>query len=380
MKILIVSEFFPPLNNIASGRPYSWASYLSSAHKVTVITTNKTKYDAPLDYVKDCSHFEFIEIDNAVNTFAGRLKWVIGSLKKLKAADYDVVISTSNPWLSHLVPFCLKLINKKIKWIADFRDLWSINHYGYIKKNSFRNRVHTFIEKAIISKCNAITTVSEPLAHDMKQLHTEKEIKVIYNGFEELSAVSESKNSDKVTIVYTGTIYKGRRDPSVLFHAVSQLISEKAIEKDKIEILFFGAKHGDLENIIDKNDISRDIVKVLPMISRHECISIQNKASALLLLEWGDTENKGILTGKLFEYLAAGTPIISIGPDETFESSKLIIKTNTGFVCANDTEKAKNAILQIYKNNYSYSPDYEVIGEFSRKEQAKSLERLVEQL
>ena len=63
MKILIISDYFPPLNSIASLRPYSWAKFWSKmGHDVTVLTTQKYKKENDLNF--ECSSFEIIEIEN----------------------------------------------------------------------------------------------------------------------------------------------------------------------------------------------------------------------------------------------------------------------------------------------------------------------------
>jgi glycosyltransferase involved in cell wall biosynthesis len=373
MKILIISEFFPSQNSIASGRPYSWANYLSKKHSVTVITTNKELYNVSMEYVKDCSMFNLIEINSITNNFIGKMKWVLKSYFLLRKNHYDIIISTSNPWQSHLIGYLLKKNMVNTKWITDFRDLWSINHYSNTDHISLSNRIHKFLEKNIIAKSDMITTVSQPLVEDMKKLHNEKEINVIYNGYEKFYN-PKIKSSKKITIVYTGTIYTQKRDPSPLFKAINELLKENKLKEDNIEVLFYGSRLGDLEDIIQESNISTNIVKVMQEVSREESIKVQQNADLLLLLEWKDAINKGILTGKLFEYMASGTPIISIGPDESFSASKVIKESNTGFICSDNINKIKKVLLA---KNEIFKPNIKYIEQFSREHQARILEEMI---
>lgn len=377
-RLLIISEFFPPQNNIASGRPYSWALFLSKKYKITVITTIKDANRCSLDYPKDCSTFKVIELGTSNFKFdiVNKLLWAFESYLKLKKIKFDIIISTSNPWQTHLIAYLLKMSNLETKWIADFRDLWSINHYEYVKGDSINRKIHTFIEKKVISKASIITTVSEPLANDLSILHKGKKAFVIYNGFENLYPPVIKKNT-KITIIHTGTIYRNRRDPSILFESINDLIEEKKIEISAIEVIFYGDRLGDLDHIVKKTKISKKIVKLKPKISRNKSIEFQKNADLLLLLEWGEAKTKGILTGKLFEYMASGTPIMSIGPDSSFLASKVILENNAGFICSEEKEKIKSVILMIQDNTYRHRPDNDGISFYSREKQSEILDGII---
>jgi hypothetical protein len=375
--ILIVTGTFPPLNSIGAGRPYNWAFYFSKfGANITVLTYKKTERDGSLTYIKDCSKFNLIEVKVIQNRFK-LFHFIKKGWEKIKNKKFDILISTSNPWQTHYLAYLYKNKYKNIKWIADFRDLWSKNHY-YIQKG-LKHKIHYFIEKKIISKADILTTVSFPLKQELKQLHSIK-TEVIYNGYEILQPIMRKVNN-KLIISYLGTIYKQRQDSLLLLLlSIKELIKENLLFIEEIEVNIYGEKLSDIPKIVKNDNFYKKFVNIYSIVPREKSLEIQNKSDLLLLLEWNDANTKGILTGKLFEYIASGTPIISIGPDDTFSASQLIKNTNTGFVCGMDKEKIKQVILDIKNNKYIYKPNYEEIKKFSRENQSKILFNLIKDL
>ena len=90
---------------------------------------------------------------------------------------------------------------------------------------------------------------------------------------------------------------------------------------------------------------------------------------------------KGIITGKIFEYLQAKRPILAIAP-ENGDLSTIIHHTNSGYVIDfEDKEKLKATIIAMY-TNYK-NGDLEVnsmnIQKYHRKELTKELVAILNQ-
>ena len=94
-----------------------------------------------------------------------------------------------------------------------------------------------------------------------------------------------------------------------------------------------------------------------------------------MFLEWGDSSAKGVLTAKLFEYLISGTPILAVGISDDSEDSKIIQRTQTGFVAGNDIGKIKEFLLEIMEDRRCkyYKPLWNEIEKFSRRKLAEKL-------
>jgi hypothetical protein len=89
-------------------------------------------------------------------------------------------------------------------------------------------------------------------------------------------------------------------------------------------------------------------VQTIDYLPHHEAIRLQNRSQVLLLLI-NDTPNaKGILTGKIFEYMNASRPILAIGPVNG-EVGQVLRETKTGHIIDyNDKEAMKKQILEYY--------------------------------
>jgi len=70
-------------------------------------------------------------------------------------------------------------------------------------------------------------------------LHKDKRIFCITNGYDiDDFPDIPVKLTETFTITYTGTLYSGKRDPSMLFDAVEQLTNNKKINRELIEIRY----------------------------------------------------------------------------------------------------------------------------------------------
>ena len=429
MKILIVSPFFPPCNNIASLRPYSWAKWWSKAgHQVTVVTSDI--YQLPESLKLDCSGFRVIETPSNVPIFYQKLAssakghrkqeiekntqlgivgkktivrklldwyehtgvfgmlrypdwydWWVNKVKKLiNPLDYDVVITTSAPFGAHRVGLYIKKKNPRCKWICDWRDLLTDNP-NYIGIPLF-HCYERHLEHLFDNNADCVITVSEDLAGFIRK-RTTKSVEIIYNGFDSDfidSVVSETRMlSDVFSIAYVGTIYKDRQNPYPLFKAVSELHNEKRITPSDIKIYFAG--FCDCKEMVMQLGIC-DYYNYLEYLPYDEAIKLQYNSDALLFLEHGNGEYKGIMTAKIFEYLYTANEICSIGNDPENCTRKVIKECNAGVTLGNDVQAIKQYLLTRIEqkklgNPYKVNKNMSEIMRYHRKAQAEKILSLV---
>jgi glycosyltransferase involved in cell wall biosynthesis len=105
----------------------------------------------------------------------------------------------------------------------------------------------------------------------------------------------------------------------------------------------------------------------------------QENADLLFIMESGDERAKGVLTGKIFEYMVSGRPVISLGSTHDSAIGRLIYETGIGAVCEQDVSKIKNCLLKLVLGNSStfYQPRLEKIRNYSRERQAGMLIDLI---
>lgn len=376
MKILIVSSYFPPMNSIASLRPYSWAKYWSKmGHDVTVLTTKKIRQRS--DLLFDCSTFKIRELElwipfysyykkekgiiskhnkltikqrililmkQGYNRFSQKTGcfygcrypdwhdiWAKKALKLVNNEKWDLVVSTGWPYSVHRVGLALKKKGKTKLWIVDWRDLWTKNHlYRGLK---IFHIVERSLEKKFHKFADIITTVSHGSVSILKSM-TNTPVYLVYNGYDP-NDFAEILNkpraiNNRLEMAYTGTIYKGFRDPSPLLIAIYQLMQCNKISDKDIHISFAGTNYEHIEKLSDQLEL-RGICDFLGLLPRDKVLQLQYDSDILIFLDWNDIKEEGILTGKLFEYLYLGREIIIIRSSHRTEACLLIEESNAGF-------------------------------------------------
>jgi glycosyltransferase involved in cell wall biosynthesis len=245
----------------------------------------------------------------------------------LQSEQIDAILSSSYPVTCHLIA---KTLAEKyqIPWVADLRDLWTQNPYS--NYCTLRRFAEKRLELRTLGKASALVTVSRPLADDLSRLHIHNPVYVITNGFDpEDACFAPPQLTDKFTITYTGGLYNGKRDPSMLFEALKNLIKDGVIDPELVEVRFFGSQ--DLWLFDEIRDANLDgIVKVFGFVPRDLVLQRQRESQLLLLLLWNNPKEKGVYTGKVFEYLAAGRPIIALGGPKESVVQDLLNETRAG--------------------------------------------------
>ncbi|MGC8815883.1 MAG: glycosyltransferase [bacterium] len=435
MKVLIITYFFPPLNSIASLRLYSFAKYLTEfGLNVTVFTTPKKIDNLNFnDFFVNNGYrvielsipkaFKVISINKIINKI-GRItgayyknrfpddsdRWLKPAVNYLKDFNFDVVISSYGPYVCHSIALGLKKLGKVKRWIADFRDLFTdspiytgIPFFYFIEKK---------MEQEFLDNSDFVTVVSKSMKNILS-LKTKTNIDVIYNGFFEeyfdiiinnnYSEFFKSKfssdllqilnNKNIIKLVYTGTIYKSQKIDNLLI-AINDLKKEGIINENNFKFILAGSY--DIINDIKKYNL-QDIYIYLGLLDFKDSLKLQYLADILLMpLEEikidPNLKNlekyKGILTGKIFEYLGLNlyklTPIWVI--NKSIDDEKMEILNNSGVatIFFDDINRLKSYLIKAIRNKQEFLSEYKVnekfIKQFNRKEQAKKLFNIINNL
>jgi hypothetical protein len=293
--------------------------------------------------------------------------------------NIEAIISSFPPATCHLIAKELSL-KYDIPWIADYRDLWTNSHYYLF--GIIRRLIDTRLEKNTISHAQSITTVSKPLAEKLRELHKNKKIIVIENGFDPTQIKKCVAISDKFKIVYTGILMNGKRDPERFFLSLKELIDEKTINSQEISVDFYGDNDSWLIDEIIRYNL-KEIVHLHGSISKKQSIQEQRESQILLLLTMNNSSEKGVYTGKLFDYLAAQRPILSIGYKDSAIKS-LLMKTKAG-VHVSEVDEIKREIKEAYKQYISnghveYEGINSEIDKYNHFEMAKKFSEVLNSL
>lgn len=221
----------------------------------------------------------------------------------------DLVYSTALPFSSHVVAHRLARL-AGAPWVGEFRDLHSGNPYADVWPR--RARLDRWIEQRVMASAAAVVSISPPLTAYLADLHG-KPAATIMNGydpedFRRAPDLAAELDPGKVTLVYTGIIYPGRRDPAVLIEALRRLGEGRR----RFEVRFYGAPLDGVMAAARRAGVD-DVVRVFAPVPYRHALGLQKAADALLLLLWDSPLERGVLTGKLFEYAGAGRPVLALG-------------------------------------------------------------------
>ena len=278
-----------------------------------------------------------------------KLFWIKPSVKYLQSYlnknDVDVIISTGPPHSMHLIAEKLHQKND-VKWLADFRDPWSDIYYNKdFKELSFVKNRNKKLEKSVLKKADCVLTVSNALKKEFSKYANR--VEVVTNGFDDdFLEPSKVLLDEKFTISYIGLLPK-QSNPENLFRVLQVLCSQhKDFEKD-LQLNFIGDISDVVKTAVCNNKLKEN-TRFIDYVDHTKAIEYQQKAQVLLLLIPNVKKCKGILTGKLFEYLSAKRPILAIGPEDG-DLADVIEDTNAGVIVDFDNDdKLSSEILKLY--------------------------------
>ena len=213
-----------------------------------------------------------------------------------------------------------------VPWVAELRDLWVDN--SYYSEPLWRLWVDRLLERRALSSAAGLVTVTLGWAEALRRRYRQP-ISCIFNGYvaEDFPAQpSGPPPGDVVSIVYTGTLYSGDRDPSALFSAINLL----GAERDRVVVHFYGPPREQVQGFAMAHGVV-DRVFVHDPVSYKACLALQTSADILLLLQWNPKQDEGHVPAKLFEYLGARRPILLLGYEHG-EPAEIIRKRGAGFV------------------------------------------------
>ena len=314
-----------------------------------------------------------------------RCWWVKPSVRFLK--DYlkqhpvDAIVSTGPPHSMHLIAMKLKKA-LDIPWIADFRDPWTeIDYYGDLHLTRWADRKHHRLERAVLTQADKVVTVAPDGARRLGRLGN-RNVRVVYNGFDrDDNTVSAVAPSEKFIVTYLGVLSK-IQNPEHLWEAFGELAKENEEFSKNLKINMIGQIDSSVVQSISEQGLT-DHVTYSPYIPHSEVSAVHHSSTLLLLLLMPDSEPraKGLLTGKLFEYMVSGRPILCIGPEDG-DAARILKETHSGItVSFGDKEKMKAALNELYQsyleNNLPSNASKEV-EKYSRKAMAGEYARLLE--
>jgi len=307
-----------------------------------------------------------------------RKGWNKYALKKaielIKEFNIDTVVTTSPPHSTQLIGLKLKQ-QFNIRWIADLRDPWTdIYYYNQFKHTALARKTDKTYERKVVENADLLITVSE----DVKRIFAEKsslpvaaKTVVIPNGFDEDDfRLIQIPTETKKIITYSGTISEAY-DVDCLLEALSRL--DEGL-KSQILIRFVGKV---LSSIVQQFRSTGLEIELVGYVDHPKSIEYLFRSDLLLLVLPKVKNNRGILTGKFFEYLASQKPILAIGPIDG-DLAKIIQETECGKLFDYEDSEGMHQFIQETLANPVKVSNTERMKSYSRKQLTGKIAQILE--
>lgn len=401
--VLMISWSYPPLNSTASKRAGCFAKYLPQYGWAPIVVTPEWRPDNCIydkDYIKNIPTivkvhtvpFNPSSIRTPVSQFIKRVKnlvlphhdpheWHYAAQKEIENIFHnnrlDMIWATFPMALPHSLAAWASW-KWSVPWVADFRDI-----YGEYKRQYIGDRIkypiRLFYEKKMIRTASGIVTVSDALRYALENRHRKKVV-LIPNGYDPDDNIDTPSRIPVFNITYTGTVLLPQQNPLPVAIALDRLIKSQKVDPCDVSMDFYGTDQEKGQMIF--GDLRKfPFVRFFNRVSARECLNRQK--SSAVLLQLAHAEEKGIMTGKIFEYLQAGRPILSV-PNDGDCIDQLLNETSAGVALTNVDDIA-DQLLEWYREwkrtgYIAIHANQSAIQRYSRKEHTRLLADLFNQI
>lgn len=277
--------------------------------------------------------------------------------KAAQETKFDAVVSVGAPFAAHIIG---KWIAEKfdLPWIAEYKDEWADSPY-VVFPTALHRRAAQHLENTVVNQADRVLAVTDAFRDRIQARTPVKKVFTLPNGYDERVFAGEEpyQRNAKYTIAYIGSYY-GMNSPALLFKALDDLVGSGRIPADKLEFLHVGMGRYDVPPGL------QSIVTRKGFVSQGEATRFMQKAD-LLTQTLPDPSPQ---SGKAFDYLRAGRPILAITPKNGM-LAKLIDDTRTGDVVdPDDRAGVADAVYRRFKDweagRNRYAPDRELIRSY----------------
>ncbi len=308
--------------------------------------------------------------------------WIKPSVKHLsnylKNNKVDAIITTGPPHSLHLIGLKLKQ-NTGLKWIADFRDPWTdIDYFHQLPLTERSQKKHKDLEKKVLQNADSITVIGKTMKEKFKVFN--RNIHVITNGFDTVTGTNSSKPDKEFTITHIG-LMNADRNPKSFWKVLGELKQENMNFASDLKVKLIGEVAKEVRQSVLENNL-QDQVQFISYLPHAKVVYHQKNTQVLLLAANNVPAAKGIITGKIFEYLQAGRPILAIAPKDG-DLAEIIENTSSGEVINFDEElQLKKIILEYYKKYQQGNLNItsKNIDQYHRKNLTRQLAELIKKL
>lgn len=313
--------------------------------------------------------------------YGWRARAVAAIRAHLAAHPPDAVISTSPPEVTHFIARWVKQ-RTRCAWLADLRDPWSQTELH--DHPAWRRRLDARTERRVLGDANAITSVSDAEADGLRTLHEGTRVSTILNGYDpdDFPAALPSVDRSRIVVTYTGAVLQ-HHDLFLFLRGARRFLDEAAArgEAAELEIRLLGEAPAATLAQIDPLRLGAH-VSVEARRPHPEAVARMRASPVLLFLPWQDKAHPGVYSGKIFEYLGARRPILSVGAEQGVAGS-LVESSGAGRPARDEAEVALrlHEIRAAFREGRDpWTPSEERVREHSHEGMAAAFARELDRL
>jgi glycosyltransferase involved in cell wall biosynthesis len=370
--LLLVSQHAPPSGIIAARRIGGLVKYLArGGYRITVLTS-RISGDGPIEgaaavvRTRDlfatqlnwrrrsfeaqtglgaATYSRASRLESIAVPDLGAVGWLPfalpAALRLARREHFDCVITSSPPQSAHLIGRALK--RRGLPWIAELRDGWTFDPPRPRFPTGAQRRLDQALERGALGQADAVIGISAPLAEDAAGRFGVR-AEVITNAFDPEEEVDEAAadgllRPGRHSVVHTGRMAVSGRSPAPLLAAVARLRPEVG---EKLDVVLAGPVTEDERRLIAEAETG-GVVRWVGSLGREQTLALQRSADTLLVLARG-ASGPSVATGKLFEYLGAGRPILVLGDGTA--AAEIVRSAGAGIVASAENPAEIAAALE----------------------------------
>lgn len=312
----------------------------------------------------------------------GRIGWIPHAIgpgaRFARDVDARAIVSSGPPFTTNLIGGMIAR-RTGLPWVQDLRDPWTRAPF-YPDRPPLIRKLDERMEHWTLRRARRTVAVNRSMLDDFRTRYPDvpaDKLVTIPNGFDEADFEGIPRvRPRKLTLVHTGTIHSSR-DPAALRAALVDLAREEEGFGDGFEIVFAGRPDTAVEAAFRAPPFDR-MARFLGYVEHRESLHLLRAADVCLLLIGDEPQARGMLTGKLFEYLGSGTPVLAIAPTDG-EAADAIARCRSGWTHApGDADGIRERLRGLWRRHRAgesalANPDPGEIARFSRRNLAGRL-------
>ncbi len=276
--------------------------------------------------------------------------WVPFALRRARRIvarhGIDAVLVTAPPFSSFLIGNSLKRRFPHLTLVSDFRDEWLrfyLSTFDFHRR-SYVERKAAAIERATVELSDAVVTVTDSIVGQLRDRYTDQppgKFTCIPNGYDPESFrgfKARPHGGSGIVVTHVGTVYKA----SSTRYYLDALDRMPDSIRSRFEARLIGRITEEEKSVLEGR---KSAVKTLGFLPQAEAFRLMEETDFLLVT----MTDPSALTGKLFEYLATGKPILAFAPEDG-EIARILRETGAGW-CAEpgDLEAGERLLIRAYE-------------------------------